>query len=316
MSRRREAFAFQVYQAPLPHDGKAFNIEDDEALGLQFQVNGYTRDQGDTQIGDDALFNGAVVAHMHTDLEGQAGLLKNSLQGSAGAGTLLTQQEMLTRQFCEGDLLTPGQAMCGSRDEDEFVGGKWFDDDGDFGRDGAHDGQVDAVVYEGIDQGGAIEDVQGDLDGGKAVAKGAEEVGDDVGADGGVGAYAEVACIWAAQCLHGFEGFVDDGEDFVAVEEEFFAGVGEVGSAADLVEELDAEGFFELAHLGGDGGLAEVQFFGCTDVAAVLCDRLKGGELMQVECAHEVAYVGTRCSASALGTNCRDVSLPPSFLTI
>src|SRR2546425_1713831 len=289
MSRCREAFSFQVYQAPLPHDGKALNIEDDDALGFQFEVNGDTRDQGDTQISDDALFNRAVVAHMHTDLERQASLLEDPLQGSAGAGAFLTQEEMLTRQFCEGDLLTAGQAMCGSCDEDQFVGGKWFDDDGDFGGDGAHDGQVDAVVYKCIDQGGAIEDIEGDLDGGEGVAKGAEEGGDDVGADGGVGAYAEVACFRAAQCLHGFDGFVDDGEDFVAVEQEFFAGVGEVGGAADLVEEFDAEGFFELAHLSGDGGLAEVQFFGCTDVAAVFCDRLKGGELVQVECAHEVA---------------------------
>src|SRR6266852_5707112 len=198
MSRRREAFAFQVYQAPLPHDGEALNIEDDEASGLQFQVNGDTRDQGDTQIGDDALFNGAVVAHMHTDLQRQASLLKDPLQGSTGAGALLTQQEMLTRQFCEGNLLTSSQAMGGSRDEDQLVGGKWFDDDGDFGWDGAHNGQVDAVLYQCIDQGSAIEDVQGDLDGGEAVAERAEQVGNDVGADGGVGPYAEVACFWAA----------------------------------------------------------------------------------------------------------------------
>src|SRR6266700_1331049 len=133
---------------------------------------------------------------------------------------------MLARQFCEGDLLEPSQAMGGRGNQHQFVGREWLDNHGNLSRDGAHNRHVDAVLDERVDQRGTVQYVQGYLNFGKELAKLAQR-------------------------------------------------------------------FFELAHLGGDGRLAEMQLFGCTYVAAVPGDRLKCSKLMQVERAHAVAYTGS-----------------------
>src|SRR5215469_11354842 len=205
--------ALQVYQPPLAHDRKAYNIEDHQALCLQLQFDGYMRDQRDTKASDHTLFDGAVITHLHADLEGHACLLESPFQGSAGSRTDLTQQEMLARQFLEGDLLAPGQAMGGRGNQHQFVGREWLDNHGDFGRDSAHNRHIDAVLDERIDQRGTVQHVQGYLNFGKELAKLAQQAGDDIGANSGVGPNAQSARFWAAKRFHRLHGFVDDREN-------------------------------------------------------------------------------------------------------
>src|SRR6266571_3700131 len=200
---------------------------------------------------------------------------------------------MLARQFCEGDLLEPSQAMGGRGNQHQFVGREWLDNHGNLSRDGAHNRHVDAVLDERVDQRGTVQYIQGYLNFGKELAKLAQQAGDDIGANGGIGSHAQPARLWTAKRFHRLHGFVDDGENLVAVEKEFFTRLGQVRAAADLFKKPDAQRFFELAHLGGDGRLAEMQLFGCTYVAAVPGDRLKCSKLMQVERAHAVAYTGS-----------------------
>src|SRR6266699_6642491 len=205
---------------------------------------------------------------------------------------------MLARQFLEGDLLVPGQAMGGRGNQHQFVGGEWQADHRDFGRDYANNRHIDAVLDERIDQRGTVQHVQGYLNFRKDLAKLSQQAGDDIGAHGSIGSHAQPARLGAAERFHCLHGFVDDRENLLTIEKEFFACLRQVCAAADLFKESDAQRFFELAHLGGDGRLAEMQFFGCTYVAAVFSNRLECSELMQVESAHAVAYKG-----SSLETN-------------
>src|SRR5215467_14980162 len=71
-----EVLAFEMHKTPLAHDREAFDIEDIQALRLQFQLDGYTRDQGYTKASNHALFDGAVIAHLHADLERHTRLLE------------------------------------------------------------------------------------------------------------------------------------------------------------------------------------------------------------------------------------------------
>src|SRR5215471_16983779 len=194
--------ALQVYQPPLAHDRKAYNIEDHQALCLQLQFDGYTRDQRDTKASDHTLFDGAVITHLHADLEGHACLLESPFQCSAGSRTDLTQQEMLARQFLEGDLLAPGQAMGGRGNQHQFVGGEWLDDHGDLGRNCAHNRHIDAVLDECIDQRGTIQYIQGYLNFRKELAKLSQQARDDIGAYSSIGSHAQPARLRAAERFH------------------------------------------------------------------------------------------------------------------
>src|SRR5438046_1628361 len=68
LSLSRKVFLFQVDKEPLPHNRKAFNIENYETIGLKLHLERHTRDERNAQSRRDTLLDGTIVPHLHTHL--------------------------------------------------------------------------------------------------------------------------------------------------------------------------------------------------------------------------------------------------------
>src|SRR5260370_15088654 len=123
---------------------------------------------------------------------------------------------------------------------------------------------------------------------GIALAKFEKETRNDIRPYRRSSSYAQAAIIRAAQCFHNIHCFINHRKYFLAVEVQFFSRLREVRFAPNLVKKLDAQALFKVTYLRGDRRLAEMQFFCIAYITTILCNRLKRGELMQVERAHKL----------------------------
>ena len=76
-----EVFFFQVNQPPLTDDGKPLHIEDNQAVGLQFHIQGNPRNQSDAEASRHTMLDGAVIAHLHADVQLYSSLPQSEFQG-------------------------------------------------------------------------------------------------------------------------------------------------------------------------------------------------------------------------------------------
>ena len=93
----------------------------------------------------------------------------------------------------------------------------------------------------------------------------------------------------ALELRHGLLGLLELLDDLAAALEHLRAGRREVDLLAELLEQRQPGVLLQLADLGGDGWLGEVEFLGGARIAAVARDRLEDLELAQGGISHGVA---------------------------
>ena len=113
---RRQSFFDQVCDVPQTNDGGAAHVEDDQALGLQFQIEGVARNEADSHAGHHRLLDGLVARHFHSHVAGQSEFVEILLHGEARTGTRFANDEILARHRLHGDVALRSQRMIGGGD--------------------------------------------------------------------------------------------------------------------------------------------------------------------------------------------------------
>ncbi len=165
-------------------------------------------------------------------------------------------------------------------DENQRVFGEGLGDRFQFLRRPPHDGEVDVVVGQLLDDLATVVHAEAQFDFRVMPAEGREQARREILRGGH---HADVQPP-AAQALHGGERFLGLAQllgDDAGVARQFLAGLGEEDALADLLGERQPGRFFQAAHLHGDGGLGQVQFVGGARERQVARHRLENLQLAQ-----------------------------------
>ena len=211
------------------------------------------------------MFDCFVAADFHAGADANAVLAEKTLHGDACARARFAHQEDFIVQPFERDVVCVGERMIGRRDDHQRVGFETHRIETQFVRRLAHDHQLNAVVHELLEQRFAVGDIEADGDFGVTLGEGAEQFGDEVIGGGGDRDFQAAAGQALEPIDHTLQ-FVELLDDAATILIHIPPGFGQCDLLAQLLEQWQSHGPFQLFDLHGYGRLSQVQFSGRASV--------------------------------------------------
>src|SRR5437588_12325122 len=115
------------------------------------------------------------------------------------------------------------QAMSRGGDQYQLVEGKWLDLYWNFGRNGSHNGHIDAIVDECINECGPVQYFQRYLNLRINLVKLSKQARNDIRPHRCISSYTQAAIVGTSQLFNHSQRFFDHGKHFLTVNVEFFA---------------------------------------------------------------------------------------------
>ena len=275
-----EPLLLSVYDMPLASQGKALNVQNDEALEGHLHLDGAAVKDGDSETRGDCFLHGTVIAQLEAALDIHFLLAKEFFGGEASAGSDFSLDKNLGGEPIYRDPFRPGQAMGGGCDDHQVFRKKGLSDMGDPLWGPSHDDEVDLVVEEAMMHGGTIGDLQADRDAGMRFPKGAEDRRQYISPSGAYGRKGDPSSLESLQLFHDHLGIIKQLVHSLRIRKQRLTRLGQQDVPAGPFKKRGPNCLLKLTDLDGDCGLTQIELLGSPGEAAMAGNREKDVKLV------------------------------------
>ncbi len=204
----------------------------------------------------------------------------------AGAGAMVAQavavvkqQQIQVLELHKLDILTAGDGVIGRADNGEFLRiQRAIDHAGGLGRKG-HDGKIQVAIAQASNEVLGLLFDEARLEVRVGLSQHGEQIGEDIGGDGGDNADGQ----WAGEGAVGAASVGEEGicglKSGLGVGEEGLTGRGDDDLAGGALDKLQAQALLEGNEALGEGGLGNLEFGGRGTKVLVFCNGDEGTQL-------------------------------------